>query len=225
MKLNPHLGNHLRALTAFAVEEFAILIENGEHPSVREFSAKFPEVRSDLESRLFNLLSLEAKGGLLSGPAPDVDFPRPGQKIGNFHLEEQLGIGAFSRVFLAFDTLMGNRRVVVKVTRRPADECRLAGPLNHPHIAKMFSVSVDEKTGFTIVCMPYCGRLTCDDLREINPFTLKSTSEEVQPEQQSEEDSAANPVEFIETALSIICSIGDGIGHMHKRGILSLIHI
>lgn len=209
LEQNPHLSEHSRAVTAFALEEFAILLENGKHPPVREFSARFPEVQSDLESRLFHLLSLEASGHLLTDGPADSEWPRPGKTIGNFKLVEQLGIGAFSRVFLAYDTMMGNRSVVVKVTRRPADECRLAGPLDHPNIARMFSVSVDSDTGFTIVCMGYCGRLTCDDLREINPFI-----------KQAREFPESNPIEFIETALSIVCSVGAGVGHLHENGIL-----
>ena len=207
IEANPHLAKHPRARIAFAIQEFADCMQGSDVPEIPEFAARFGDVRKELESRLHHLLSCEMAHSLLRD---DINWPRPGQRVNNFLLVEQLGIGAFSRVFKALDVLMGNREVVVKLTSRPAAESQLAGPLDHPHLAQMLSVSVDKKSGLTVLCMPYRGRLTCADLRSISPFnSLHSV------------DDATPPTwEYIQTVVEITATVADGVQHLHDHGVI-----
>lgn len=210
---NPHLQDNQRAIISFALEEYATLLDLQEFPDAREFADRFPGVRDELYPRLLKLLSFEARSGILRDDTV-IRWPKIGERVCNFELVEQLGIGAFSRVFRAHDLDMGNRSVVVKLTRRPASECRLAGPLDHPCVAKLFSVDIDENSGLTVVCMPFLGRLTCDDLREVNPF-IRSTAED-----SKSEASPLGPADFINQALQIMVRVSDGIEYLHQQGIV-----
>src|SRR5438093_5080749 len=96
--------------------------------------------------------------------AASVVWPLPGEEFLGFRPTEELGRGAFSRVFLAEELALGNRSVVVKVSRLSGLEPRALGRLRHPHIVPVHSVGVDERTGLTLICMPFLGRATLCDL-------------------------------------------------------------
>lgn len=79
-----------------------------------------------------------------------------------FELLEQIGQGAFSRVFKAIDKNLGNRLVVLKTGRLIEQEPSIVGRLNHKHIIPVYSSWIDE-LGMTTICMPYLGRYTLQD--------------------------------------------------------------
>lgn len=79
-----------------------------------------------------------------------------------FELLEQIGQGAFSRVFKAIDKNLGNRLVVLKTGRLIEQEPSIIGRLNHKHIMPVYSSWIDE-LGMTTICMPYLGRYTLQD--------------------------------------------------------------
>jgi len=79
-----------------------------------------------------------------------------------FELLEQIGQGAFSRVFKAIDKNLGNRLVVLKTGRLIEQEPSIVGRLNHKHIMPVYSSWIDE-LGMTTICMPYLGRYTLQD--------------------------------------------------------------
>src|SRR5262249_55530359 len=74
-------------------------------------------------------------------PAAKLDEPAVGMQVGEFVLLEELGRGAFGRVYLAGQEAF-NRKVALKVTRQRAmstDEGRALGVLEHDHIVKVYS--------------------------------------------------------------------------------------
>ena len=79
-----------------------------------------------------------------------------------FELLEQIGQGAFSRVFKAIDKNLGNRLVVLKTGRLIEQEPSIVGRLNHKHIMPVYSSWIDE-LGMTTICMPYLGRYTLQE--------------------------------------------------------------
>ncbi len=79
-----------------------------------------------------------------------------------FELLEQIGRGAFSRVFKAIDKRLGNRLVVLKTGRLIEQEPSIVGRLNHKHIMPVYSSWIDE-LGMTTICMPYLGRYTLQE--------------------------------------------------------------
>ena len=92
--------------------------------------------------------------------APRVFFPDAGQTIGGFYLVEELGRGAFARVFLANERQLADRPVALKVTRRGSREPQALARLQHTHIVPVHSHRVDPATGLHLLCMPYLGRVT-----------------------------------------------------------------
>ena len=87
-------------------------------------------------------------------------WPEPGERFAGFELLEQIGSGAFARVFLAKQTGVGDREVVVKVTALAEREARLLGRLMHDNIVKVHTADYDPETGLSAICMEYRGRAT-----------------------------------------------------------------
>ncbi len=84
----------------------------------------------------------------------------PGTKLGPYEITEQLGAGGMGEVWLAEDTRLG-RKVAIKVLpaefasdperlARFEQEARAAAALNHPHIASVFDVGVEDGTHFMV---------------------------------------------------------------------------
>ena len=87
-------------------------------------------------------------------------FPEAGETIGGFYLVEELGRGAFARVFLARERQLADRLVALKVTRKGSREPQALARLQHTHIVPVHSHRVDPATGLHLLCMPYFGRVT-----------------------------------------------------------------
>ncbi|MFO0380714.1 MAG: hypothetical protein ACK506_03355 [Pirellula sp.] len=49
----------------------------------------------------------------------DSRWPEPGFLVGDFEIQEPIGAGSFSRVYLAIQNSIGKRRVVLKFTSMP----------------------------------------------------------------------------------------------------------
>ncbi len=86
-----------------------------------------------------------------------IRFPQIGDGVAGFRLLTELGRGAFGRVFLAEESLLGNRLVALKITKAEGDEPRILARLQHTHIVPIFSVHDDPTTGLRVMCMPYFG--------------------------------------------------------------------
>ncbi len=64
------------------------------------------------------------------------------------------------RVYLANESALGDRLVVVKVAPWGGGEAETLGRLTHPNIVPVYSVQEDEESHLTAVCMPYLGHST-----------------------------------------------------------------
>ncbi|HID21768.1 MAG TPA: tetratricopeptide repeat protein, partial [Planctomycetaceae bacterium] len=167
----PELADHDEAVLDLAYEDVCRRLEAGEAVDVRAFAARFPTVRDSL------LRALEIPAQFLPPSAAKerithLLWPAPGDEFLQFHLQEELGRGAFSRVFLAAEPRLGNRRVVVKLCPRGLGdrEAQALGQLEHPHVMPVYSVRTDVVTDLTAICMPFLGRATLADvLRELPP--------------------------------------------------------
>jgi tetratricopeptide (TPR) repeat protein len=91
-------------------------------------------------------------------------WPQVGQDYQGFEIVEPLGRGALARVYLARETAMGGRPVVIKVSQHGGHEANLLGKLEHANIVVAYSVKEDEATGMTVICMPLLGTATGLDL-------------------------------------------------------------
>jgi serine/threonine protein kinase len=95
---------------------------------------------------------------------PDVPCFQPGQHVLGFYVLRELGRGAFAQVLLATEPALGNRLVAIKVSSQGTAEARMLGRINHPNIVPVHSVQEDPSSGRFVVCMPYLGTATLDDV-------------------------------------------------------------
>ena len=158
----PDLGDE--ALVALIYEEFCLREDADEAPDPAEFEARFPAVASSLR-RVLDIHGLVGSGqastASMPGPqAPAIPFPEAGQTIAGFRLVEELGRGAFARVFRAEERQLADRPVALKVARAGSREPQTLARLQHTHIVPVHSYRTDPATGLHLLCMPYFGRVT-----------------------------------------------------------------
>ena len=157
----PDLGDE--ALVALIYEEFCLREDADEAPDPAEFEARFPAVAPGLR-RVLDIHGLVGSGqaspSVPHPQAPAIPFPEAGQTIAGFRLVEELGRGAFARVFLAEERQLADRPVALKVARAGSREPQTLARLQHTHIVPVHSYRTDPATGLHLLCMPYFGRVT-----------------------------------------------------------------
>ncbi len=94
---------------------------------------------------------------LLGDGPPVPTLPETGDEVFHFRLRQELGRGAFARVFLAEQGDLAGRRVVVKCSTTEGTEPQTLAQLQHTNIVPIYSVHEDRQAGLRAVCMPYFG--------------------------------------------------------------------
>lgn len=99
--------------------------------------------------------------------APSLRFPKVGEQVGRYLLQERLGEGSTAIIFRSFHPALGVP-VAVKVFRpetRGGDlfsEARILAKLDHPNIVRV--LDVDESDGIPYIVFEYVGSMTLEDL-------------------------------------------------------------
>ncbi len=110
--------------------------------------------------------------------AAAFSFPQPGDSFGEFALIQELGRGAFGRVFLARQTTLSERLVALKITVDEVDEAQWLARLQHPHIVPVYSV---HRVGLLRgICMPFLGVSTLADVLAPQPRELPERQQQAQ---------------------------------------------
>lgn len=160
------------ALLEWAFAEYQRLRKQGEAPDIHQWAARFPTCRSSLRQ----ILEIEAftagcldRASLLGrvppGSADDsIPWPEEGSLRADFTIVRELARGTFARVYLATEASAGDRLVVLKCSLHGDAEARTLGRLAHPHIVPILSARIDDESGLTMVCMPYLGSATLEDV-------------------------------------------------------------
>jgi serine/threonine protein kinase/predicted Zn-dependent protease len=91
-----------------------------------------------------------------------VTLPETGSDFLGFHLDAELGRGAFGRVYLARQGDLADRPVALKVSADIGGESRALARLQHTNIVPIYSVHRDGP--LQAVCMPYFGACTLADV-------------------------------------------------------------
>jgi serine/threonine protein kinase len=170
LRAEPALEADKVVLCDLAYEEYRLRRDAGERIDPDAFCERFPNFRSSLR-RMLNVdrvvLGSDAPSlsGYLLGPER---WPEPGERVGDYTLVRELGRGGFARVFLATEASTGDRPVVVKLSSDPRteQEAQMLGRLSHPNVVPILSCRQDESAGLTIVCMPFLGSATLEDVRD-----------------------------------------------------------
>lgn len=84
---------------------------------------------------------------------------RPGQVVDDFELLSVLGQGGFATVYLARQISLG-RQIALKVSTQGGSEAHTLAVLEHDHIVRVFSHSVEARSGLRLLCMQYVNGTT-----------------------------------------------------------------
>jgi Tfp pilus assembly protein PilF len=163
LERHPEIGSRKTLALDLIHEELCLRREAGDTVVASTFIARFPAYRSSV----VKMLAVEQYGEAnpqFAAALGESLWPQPGQEFQGFEIVEPLGRGALARVYLARETDMGRRPVVVKVSQYGGHEAHLLGKLEHDNIVAAHSVKHDPETGLTVICMPLLGTATGLDL-------------------------------------------------------------
>ncbi len=85
---------------------------------------------------------------------PPIRLPCVGERIDDFELLRELGVGSFGQVFLARQLSL-DRLIALKVSANRGHEGQTLARLEHSHIVQVFSEVIDSQRGLRLLCMQY----------------------------------------------------------------------
>jgi serine/threonine protein kinase len=226
---HPELAADKSAVLDLAYEEFSQRAARGEALDPDLFAARFPDFRHSLRRMLkwHTVLSHNASA-LRRCATAEIRWPRSGDRFLGFELLEELGRGAFSRVFLANEEAVGHRQVVLKVCLRGDLEAATLGKLDHPHIMPIYSVATDDGSGLTAICMPYLSRTTLQDVLDVvasrpaPPKSWRTILDAIRQRNGATKSPAGWdwPDSYVNGVIQIMEQIADALSHAHRAGFL-----
>jgi serine/threonine protein kinase/tetratricopeptide (TPR) repeat protein len=166
------------ALAAVAFEEYRQRREHGQDPDPVEYADRYG---IDVSGWPPSLAASSAEAGCertrvvdvatngraarpaAADPAADLPpLPAVGEEFLGFHLEAELGRGAFGQVFLARQGELADRLVALKVSADLTGESQTLAQLQHTNIVPINSIH--RSGAVQAVCMPYYGGTTLVDV-------------------------------------------------------------
>lgn len=150
---HPALADHPEAFLRVLCEELCLRQEAGEEVRAEEFFERFPDWRQQLQALI------DCHRFLLQHP---LDSAQTEPLVDGFSRVAQLGQGAQGRVYLATQTSLADRPVVLKVIPWKRREHLSLSRLQHTHIVPLYWVQDDAVRQQRTLCMPYFGTLTLD---------------------------------------------------------------
>ncbi len=234
----PVLREDPELLADLVYAEYCARKARGETPGLDDYAQRFPSLQNSL-ARLFCLHSMLASNpSALSWLARSGSWlPEPGERFLDFELVKLLGQGAFARVYLARQSSLANRLVVVKITSGPTHEHETLARLAHPNIVPIYSVHRDEATGLTAICMPYQAAVSMATVATAwaggNRFPRTASAWLTGAEARLKDLPAPSHVpswtdrfpaerDFVYATAWLMRHAASALGHAHKRNILHL---
>ncbi len=157
---HPELYDHPEAAIDLVYEEFC-LRQMADDQNVEESILRhYPQWAGPLR------VMFDCHRQLLDSQRDRTRFPEVGDRVEDFRLVSELARGAHGRVFLAAQTALADRPVILKITPLRGAEHQSLARLQHTHIVPLHSVVDDPARGLRILCMPYFGRATLASLLE-----------------------------------------------------------
>ncbi len=212
--------------------EFCLAEESGLAPDPAEYLRRFPDHAGSL-GRLFALHGAVSASSLRRWVGP-ADLPGAGDEIGPYRLTRELGRGAFARVFLAEQSDLGDRLVVVKVSARATAEPTLLARARHAHIVEVLRQAEADDGALHLVCMPFLGGATLaavlDARRKLGRRARSGRDLLADLDRTSAPEYPApglsRPAREVLAGLShagalawIVARLAEALGHAHRRGV------
>lgn len=200
-----------KQLTELAYEEYRLRLQAGESVDPNDYSSKYQVDTSGWK---------DAAAISTVGPSEDSlveDHPshdkklQPGAAFEDFVLDRELGQGALARVFLARQTGIANRQVVLKFTSIQTVEIERLGKLQHSNIVPV--LSVHKYANGAALCMPYLGETT---LADVIAATRTGDWSGVPTAVSGEQGGAISK----SVALRIAIGIAAGLKHAHRHDVI-----
>ncbi len=138
-------------------QDFRNRSQHGQPISQLSFDQIAPGQRDSHDSFVRRQDFLRTVTWVSDSKAPTLDSPKVGQELFGYRLLQQLGQGAFARVFLAEQSELADRRVALKTSDLSGSEPQTLAQLQHTNIVPIYSVHEDVAAGIRAVCMPYFG--------------------------------------------------------------------
>jgi serine/threonine protein kinase/Flp pilus assembly protein TadD len=147
---HPSVQAQPRAALRVVLEEVCQREHLGQEVSLAEWQERFPQWRDELAV----VLDCHRLLGLAPG---SPRFPQVGETLGEFRILAEVGRGGGGRVYLAEQTFLAGRLVVLKLTPAGDQEHLKLARLQHTHIVPLYSVRDFPDRHLRQLCMPCLG--------------------------------------------------------------------
>ncbi|MEO0528999.1 MAG: serine/threonine-protein kinase [Planctomycetota bacterium] len=207
-----------------AQEDFRLNRDKWMNRPAEDFGKRLAGLPEDLRDSLCRLIEVEQFLGNcaveeLLNQLEEVKWPTEGSSFGEFRIVCELGRGSMARVFLCRQAALGNREVVVKVSRAAIREAGALGLLDHINVVPIYAAGVDTETGLCWICMPYLGGHTLD-LAIANAFLRKTAEVDLLGTRLPPARPSRRRKLYDRAALALFACVADGLEHVHQRGLL-----
>jgi serine/threonine protein kinase/Flp pilus assembly protein TadD len=227
---HPELIEHPEEAVRVVYEEVCLRQELGGEVATEELRRRFPRWAAELAV----LLDCHR---LMGVRLPPPAFPAVGESLGDFRLVAELGRGAQGRVFLATQSALADRPVVLKVSPRGAREHLSLARLQHTHIIPLHAMYEFPERGLRALCLPYLGGTTLARLLDLmagQPLARRSGRSLVEALDAAQAEAPVRlpargayrqfftEASYVEAVCRIGVCLADGLHYAHERGLVHL---
>lgn len=224
---HPEVAADQSLVLDLALEEYCLRRERGDQLGPRTFRERFESFGAVVAASVERQVEIEDLVDRQHLGRETLEWPNIDDLVEGFRVSEELGRGGLARVYLCREESIGDRKVVVKLCAGHTSEPHWLGRLSHPNIVPILSSrSLPEKHG-ALVCMPYLGKCTLNDLiveadvaggGSDGPAYLERVLEAESPS--AEEVLRWGELDPYRVLLRLHKDIAAALAHAHQKGVI-----